>query len=124
MEFLKEELKRISQIDLDNLKDTNFRKLFYNKYFSWIKTFSCPTTKEIAEIARIFKSISEDVLLDQIALAVCDDNMPPQKIIDYLTKYSSILPTRKNIDALLDLYNLRMVAESSSDSIQLKFQMQ
>lgn len=123
LEFLQEELKRISQIDLYDFKEPKIRNLFFDKSLFWIKAFSCPTPEEIIEVALIFTNIPEIIFFNLIERVVSDDSMPPQKIIDYLTKYSSILP-RKNIDALLDLYNLRMVAESSSDSIQLKFQMQ
>jgi len=100
------EIEKVSSID-DNINKPNFKKLLFDKNYSWIKVFSCPTPEEITEIAKYYTGISDTFLMSMVESIVIDENIPPQRIIDYLLKYSSLLSSKKT-DSLLDCYNLKI----------------
>lgn len=125
IESLQAEVKKAAQINLDDFKESNIRKLFFDKFFFWVKAFSCPTPEEITEIAKIFTKIPEIIFLNEIERAVLDFKMPFPKICDYLKKYSSLM-THQQINVFLDIYNKKVKIDSLNtfqNNIQLKIQL-
>lgn len=104
---LKNKLYKDLNMKLDDLKKPEVSKRFQDKYFQWIKKFSCPTAEEVTEIAHIYKNIPERVFLQLIEKAVCEDNMPTKGIIEFLVKFSAKL-SAKSIDNLLEVLYKRM----------------
>lgn len=107
---LKNEMYKVTNIGLKELKIPEIMERFQNKYFLWLRTFSCPTSKEVTEIARLYKNLPHPIFQQLIVKAISNVNMPANRIIEFLSEFSLII-TQKNTDLLLDLLSKKINEE-------------
>lgn len=106
MKSIEAEIEKIALIDPEDFHGINVGKLFFDKLSAWLQEFSCPTLEEINEVAKLFPLLPKNFMLDQILIIVMDDQMPIQKIVEYLINYISVLSV-DTTDYLLDMYKLK-----------------
>lgn len=103
---LKIEVEKISQLNFSAFDEAKVQNPFVGKTFSWAYVFSCPTLREVQEVEKLFQTLPKNFLLDHLLIAVCDDRMPSQKIVDYLLNYISALSV-ETTDYLLDMFKAK-----------------
>ena len=114
---------RISEVrnGVNALMFPDFKARFLDKLDSWVKAFAFPLPKELAEIPGIFTSVSETEVFFMLARIAVGEEMTPERILEYLSKYAALLP-KKIVDDCLDNYNRAMAVIDKVDGIQLKLQ--